>query len=230
MKTTLRNFKLENCNHKNEQKPNLTREESAGLKSLQRRVKEGEIVILRTDKSSKLAVTNMETYIEMGKKHTGKDEIVSMEEVREREKIVNGHTAMMIKITGMGSVWGHGPRMRSSKMTSSKNTASLFLLLKDHKAVLDSRGVVSANRSNTVGLSNIMSEIIESVANAAPNTTEVISSEDMLARIAQCNRELQSKREANGGYLSPEDEKLYLIGADVIALFPNMTSTSRGVL
>ena len=86
----------------------------------------------------------------MGKKHTRNDAIISMEEVKERLKIVNGHSAMLIKITGMGNIWGHGPRMRSSKMTKSKNTASLFLLLKDHKAVLDSRGVVSANRSNTV--------------------------------------------------------------------------------
>ena len=228
MKTTLKNFKMEHCNSKNEQKPNLSKEERDGLKSLQRRLKDGEIIFLRTDKSSKLAVTDMETYLEMGKKHTKNDRIVDMEEVREREKVVNGHTAMMIKITGMGSVWGHGPRMRSSKMTTSKNTASLFLLLKDHKAVLDSRGVVSACNSNTVGLSNIMSEIIESVANAVKNPTEVISSEDMLARIAQCNKELQCKREANGGYLSPEDEKLYLIGADVIALFPNMTSARTG--
>ena len=73
-----------------------------------------------------------------------------MKEVKEREKIMNGHSAMLIKITGMGNVWGHGPRMRSSKMTKSKNTASLFLLLKDHKTVLESRGVVSANRSNTL--------------------------------------------------------------------------------
>ena len=102
---------------------------------------------------------------------------------------------MMIKITGMGGRWGHGYRMRSSKMTKSKNTASLFLLLKDHKAVLDSRGVVSANNSNTVGLSNIMSEIIDAVANAVPNPTEVISSEDMLSKITACNMELERRRE-----------------------------------
>ena len=87
----------------------------------------------------------------MGKKHTKNDKVINMDEVTEREKIVNGHSAMLIKITGMGSNWGHGPRMRSSKITKSKNTASLFLLLNDHKAVLDSRGVVSANMSNTLG-------------------------------------------------------------------------------
>ena len=36
----------EHCNEKNEQEPNLTKGESRGLKSLQRRIKEGEIVII----------------------------------------------------------------------------------------------------------------------------------------------------------------------------------------
>ena len=115
----IKNFKIEKCNKRNEQKPNLSREESAGLKSLQKRIKDEEIVVLRTDKSSKLAVTDLETYIEMGKKHTKNDKVINMDEVKEREKIVNGHSAMLIKITGMGSTWGHGPRMRASKMTKS---------------------------------------------------------------------------------------------------------------
>ena len=114
--------------------------------------------------------------------------------------------------------------MRASKITKSKNVASLFLQLKDHKAVLNSRGVVSANKSNTVGISNILSEILESVANAVTNPTEVLSSEDMLSRIHQCNMELQAlkkRREDIGEKMTPEEERIYLIGADVIALFPS---------
>ena len=230
MKTT-KNFKLENCNKRSEQKPNMTKTEAAGLKSLKKRIDNEEIIILRTDKSSKLAATDPETYLEMGKKHTKNDTVITMGELKEREKIVNGHTAMFIKITGMGDTWGHGPKMRASKMTRSKNTASLFLQLKDHKAELDSRGIVSACNSNTVGLSNILSEILESVANGVENPTEVISSEDMLSRIHQCNMELKEKKrrlEEQGDHLSPEDERLLLIGADVIALFPNMTSQRTG--
>ena len=188
-------------------------------------------MVLRTDKSSKLAACDLETYIEMGKKHTKKDMVITMDEVKERESIVNGHTAMFIKITGMGDTWGHGPRMRASKMTKSKNTASLFLQLKDHKAVLDSRGVVSACNSNTVGLSNILSEILESVANGVEEPTEVLSSEDMLSRIHNCNMELlalKRSKEEKGEKLTPEEEKLLLIGADVIGLFPNMTNLRTG--
>ena len=104
IKKVIGNFKRENCNKRNEQKPKLNREESTGLKSLQIRIKKKEIVVLRTDNSSKLAVTDIDTYIEMGKKNTRNDEIISMEEVKERLKIMNGHSAMLIKITGMGNI------------------------------------------------------------------------------------------------------------------------------
>ena len=37
---------------------NLTEEEKEGLKSLQKRIKEKEIIILKTDKSGKMVVTS----------------------------------------------------------------------------------------------------------------------------------------------------------------------------
>ena len=85
---------------------------------------------------------------------------------------------MYIKMTGMGDNWGQGDRMRSSTITRSKTLASLFLQLKDHKEVLDMRAVVPACDSYTVGLSNILSELVESVANAVSAPCEVNSSED----------------------------------------------------
>jgi hypothetical protein len=146
-------------------------------------MKEGDILIMRSDKSSKLAITDVETYLKLGDKHIKKDKEITLKEVADMEKDVNGHTAMFIKMTGMGKEWGQGDRMRTSTITRSKTMASLFLQLKDHKLVLDTRAVVSACDSYTVGLSNILSEVIESVANAVKDPCEVISSEDMLSRI-----------------------------------------------
>ena len=148
---------------------------------------------------------------------------------------VNGHTAMFIKMTGMGNEWNQEDRMRMSTITRSKTLASLFLQLKDHKMTLDTRAVVSACESYTVGLSNILSEFIESVASAVNEPCEVISSEDMLSRIHRCNEDLETLRKQrleNGETLSDDEEKIFVIGADVIALFPSMTSfrTSRIVI
>ena len=61
--------------------------------------------------------------------------------------------------------------------------------------------------SNTVGLSNIVSELLESIANAVENPKEVISTEDLLSKIHACNQELQEirkQREARGEKLSKD--------------------------
>ena len=69
-------YRKEKCNKHGEQASNLTEEQQQGLKSLQLRIKNKEIVILKTDKSGKLFVATTEEYIKMGHKHTKKDKII----------------------------------------------------------------------------------------------------------------------------------------------------------
>ena len=159
------------------------------------------------------------------------DKEISREEFIEIEKIVNGHTAMHIKMQGMGENWQQGKRMRGTTMTRSQNLASLSLLLKDHKKELKTRQVVSGNQSNTVGLSNIMSDLTESLANAVETPHEVISSEDLLAKIHSCNRDLERRRkdrEERGEEVDKMEQELYIIASDVVALFPSMTDKRTG--
>ena len=49
-----------NCNERGEQKSNLTASEMRGLKSLKKRVKEGELVVVPTDKTGKLCIMSRE--------------------------------------------------------------------------------------------------------------------------------------------------------------------------
>ena len=51
--------------------------------------------------------------------------------------------------------------------------------------------VVSGCKSNTLGLSNILSDMVESVCHSMEEPFEVISSEDMLARIVGFNKEVE---------------------------------------
>ena len=53
---------------------NLTQKEKNGMKSLKKRIKDGEIVVTSTDKSSRFAVITKEQYLESGYTHTSKDE------------------------------------------------------------------------------------------------------------------------------------------------------------
>jgi hypothetical protein len=167
----------------------------------------------------------------MGEEHTRKDKEVTRDEIREREKVINGHSCMWIKMTGMGEDWNHRDRMRDSKITRSNNVANMYLLLKDRKKKLASRPVVSGCDSNTAGLSNMVSELLESVANSFTNPYEVISSKDMLSRVQDCNRALTRMRQEKmekGESLSEEEEELFLIGSDVIALFPSLNLVRTG--
>ena len=47
----------ENCDKKGNPKSNLTQQERRGMKSLKKRLKDGEIVVLPTDKSGRFCVT-----------------------------------------------------------------------------------------------------------------------------------------------------------------------------
>ena len=226
-----REVKRKITNEKGEQKPNLTETAIKGLKSIKKRIKDEEIIVLKTDKSGKFAITDRENYIEMGKVHTGKDRIVTRKEIREKERVLNGHTSMWLKMTGLGEAHNHEGRARESKIVKSQNLASMYLLLKDHKQKLSTRPVVSGCDSNTLGLSNMVAELLEAICNSMSSPYEVISTEDMLSRIEECNKITIKMREdkiARGEELTDLDQELFVIANDVVALFPSLTSERSG--
>ena len=81
-KETYESYRKKNTNKKGDQKSNLTKGEKNGLKSLQKRIKNEEIMVMKTDKSGKFVVTTPENYIKMGEEHTKKDEEITWDEVR----------------------------------------------------------------------------------------------------------------------------------------------------
>ena len=109
----------ENCDCKGSQEGNLSKEEREGLKSLQKRVKEGEIVILPTDKSGKFAIMSMPTYILAGDEHTRNDLEVDLGDVRSNQRRLNGHVSMLIKVFKIGSDWQHMDRVRETMLNNS---------------------------------------------------------------------------------------------------------------
>ena len=123
------NHREKECNKKGEVEGNLSEDEKEGLRSLQKRMKNKEIVILKTDKSGKLVVTNREEYIKMGLEHTKKDEEVTSKEVREMEKQVNGHVFFWVKMWGSGDSHGQRDRIIDSKVVSSASIIMSLVLL-----------------------------------------------------------------------------------------------------
>ena len=84
-----------------------------------------------------------------------------------------------------GSGDGHGQRDRiiDSKVVSSEQLADMYLMYKDHKEKRATRPVVTGCNSNTRGFSNSVSDVLESVNKAKEDAYEVISGEDMLAKV-----------------------------------------------
>ena len=188
-------YRAENCNRFGDQKSNLSKAEMEGLKSLEKRIKKREIIVIKTDKSSRFAVCNEAAYLRMGRVHTSKDRVVEREELIKIEKILNSHCVAWGKMWQSGDNHEHRSRIINSKKTASENTADLYLLLKDHKEGEKTRPVVTGCTSNTLGMSNYTASIIEAVAASEEKPFEAISSEDMLAKTKDCNRRMADRRE-----------------------------------
>ena len=68
------------CNKKGEVRGNLSEEEKDGLRRLQKRIREKDVVILKTDKSGKMCLVTREEYEKMGLEHTKKDAHIDSKE------------------------------------------------------------------------------------------------------------------------------------------------------
>ena len=84
----------------------LTEDEKEGLQSLLKRMKNRELIILKTDKSGKLCVVSSEEYRKMGEEHTRKDMEVDRKIIIEKEKQLNGHVSSGPRYWGVGKAMG----------------------------------------------------------------------------------------------------------------------------
>ena len=69
--------------------------------------------------------------------------------------------------------------------------------------------------------------MVESVANAVTCPFEVISSEDMLSRVAVCNEKLKIMQTQRGSDWKWTNEFI-LLGSDVKSLFPSLSAKRTG--
>ena len=133
---------------------------------------------------------------------------------------------MWCKILNVGEALGHFKRIASAKTTESELATNKYLIFKDHKKEGGYRPMVSGCTSNTLGLSNMLSDIVESLCLSVKEPFEIISAEDLLARVDSFNREIKGEIEKDPNY-DWRDEYI-LLGTDVKALFPSMSAERSG--
>ena len=213
---------------RNQEGENLSKKEKIGLNKLRKRINKGEICVIKTDKSGKITVIKKEDYLKMGNKANQLDRKIERKELKRIESKINDHTRMLVKIFNMGEKNDHLQRILDSKITNSEQSAPKYFMFKDHKEEGGWRPVVSGCSSNTLGLSNLLSEVVESICSAVPNPYEVISSTDMLSRIEKFNeyvrKEEIERKESNPDYEWDWRENWMLLGSDVVSLFPSLSA------
>ena len=171
-------------------------------------------MILLTDKSGKLAVTTMENYIKMGEVHISGDREVTEEFSKDVQRKLNGHMSMWLKISGMGENWQQYDRMRETTINQSCSVAPLSLMVKDHKPCAPgelpkTRPVVSGSEGMDVHFGNIVSELLEAIAEARKTTIDVISTEDFINKFEEYNDDIEKfgEEEHNVGSHHPKNRK-----------------------
>ena len=121
-----------------------------------------DIIILKTDKSSRFVVTTEEEYLRLGEAHISKDMKINRKGIMMIENNLNGHCIAWAKMWNSGEKNNHKGRIIDSKVTHSEETADMHMLYKDHNLEQGkSRPVVTGCTSNTRGLSNSVSDVFK---------------------------------------------------------------------
>ena len=79
------------------QENNLTMEEENGLTKLQKRVKDGYLVVVKTEKSGRFSVISMEEYDRSGTLHIKNDVEMNLSLLQENQRRLNGYLLGCIK-------------------------------------------------------------------------------------------------------------------------------------
>ena len=86
---TFKQFMAEKCGKNGRQKSNLTKSQVKGMISLKTRIKNGEIVVVPTDKTGKFSVMSRASYEQAGLAHTSGGTEAEWGEIEEAQREVN---------------------------------------------------------------------------------------------------------------------------------------------
>ena len=166
---------------------NLTTQQRKGLKKLQKRVKDKEIVCFQTDKSGSMSVDTPDNYVESMQPHLEGTLPSTEEEYFKTEKLLNAHMQTWCRIMKVDK------RVANNFITENNEIPPLYGLRKDHKEVPvgeeekgpPQRPVCGAVVASNYRLSHFVSTILQPVIQQSKHPCN--STEDMLSRVRVVN-------------------------------------------
>ena len=185
-RSSAQTYITKNCDEKGIQNggDTLTPQEAAGLKSLQKRVKDGEIVLQSSDKGKKLTVSSMESYRRQGMVHVGKDKEVTWTEAMGHQTTCSSHGQALCNIMNVGE-WAGGGGGEGGARRAWENVGGtacsippLKVLPKTHKDLEENgdpktRPVVSSAAGMTSRAGNMIADIIVGVTRAGEGSMKM---------------------------------------------------------
>ena len=201
-------YKKTGCNKEDKQEVNLPDNLKKALISLNKKIKEKQIVVVPTDKSGKFAICSLDAYKEMGMSNIKKDREISRKKSAQIQKQLNGHVASLNRCLNIGKNWNHEQRIFESTTSDSNLVPPGYILVKDHKEIEigslpGSRLVVSNCRGMGEPLSTLLSNLVESLALGLEDAFQVLSSEDLISKFEDYNSEVDNMVREQATPLNP---------------------------
>ena len=201
----------------NPRERNLTDEQEAGLRDVQRLISQKNYVVTKTDKSDRLCLMTEQDYIQTGETHVEGDIVKTRKEIEQNEDILNCHALQMCRTLGLCDGQDCARRLKSAILNQNTLPPSLYFTIKDHKPStpgqpLPARPVCGAIRAHNGQLGLMLAKVLDAASDvlAKANETESDSTQDMLATIEE-----KINRNSN-------INQLVFFSTDVKSLYPSL--------
>ena len=201
----------------NPRERNLTDEQEAGLRDVQRLISQKNYVVTKTDKSDRLCLMTEQDYIQTGETHVEGDIVKTRKEIEQNEDILNCHALQMCRTLGLCDGQDCARRLKSAILNQNTLPPSLYFTIKDHKPStpgqpLPARPVCGAIRAHNGQLGLMLAKVLDAASDvlAKANETESDSTQDMLATIEE-----KINRNSN-------ISELVFFSTDVKSLYPSL--------
>ena len=174
---------------------NLNLAERKGLKSLNQKIKENEIVVYQTDKSGRFSVDSCENYKLSCQEHIINDQVITLEEYKEIEKNANFHAKTWARISQAGVFQRDTKRIKENLTITDTQPPPLYTSRKDHKETEDdeigppTRPICGVVDSATDRLSYVLSSVLNEIWKRNTETV-CMSTEELKAEIEKVNRNI----------------------------------------
>ena len=188
----------------NQSESSLDSSQMRGLESLLKKTKEGELIVVSSDKGNTATVLTPEMLRRIGMEAVGKDRAISEKEIGVIQRRLNGHARSLVKIFNIGESKGELNVQRCWNNASSEAEAVPLLTIgiKTHKPVKENgdpeaRAIIGASCCTTSRPGDIIADVLEPVAwNGGKNASneECQSTEEMLSMMEQASDRLEKGR------------------------------------